>query len=97
MGVLPKHVETVDPTPKKGVIENASVGEADVYVSSTPSGAPINIDGEPTGEVTPATIKLAKNRKVLLSLKLAGYLPSPYEERFMVGENAHSHRCSLQS
>jgi serine/threonine protein kinase len=55
-----------------------------VYVSSAPSGAPISINGEPTGEVTPAPIKLEKGRKVQLSLKLAGYLPSPYEERFVV-------------
>ena len=61
----------------------------DVTVTSTPSGAPIEIDGQPQGEVTPATIKLEKNRTVKLSIKLAGYLPSPYEERFKV-ENARA-------
>ena len=52
----------------------------DVSISSTPSGAPIEIDGVPQGEVTPATIKLEKGRKVKLSIKLAGYLPMPYQE-----------------
>lgn len=56
----------------------------DVYISSTPSGAPIEIDGVPQGEVTPATVKLAKNRNVKLTVRLAGYLPSPYEESFHV-------------
>jgi serine/threonine protein kinase len=56
----------------------------DVYVSSSPSGAPINVDGKPTGEVTPATIRLQKGLVVQLTVKLAGYLPSPYTERFKV-------------
>lgn len=56
----------------------------DVTISSTPSGAPIEIDGIPQGEVTPATIKLEKNRNVKLTVRLAGYLPSPYEEKFEV-------------
>jgi hypothetical protein len=87
IGVLPKPPEVVS-QPPTGHVDSASeaVQKVDVYVSSAPSGAPINIDGEPTGEVTPATIKLEKGRKVLLSLKLAGYLPMPYEERFRVDE-----------
>lgn len=62
----------------------------DISISSTPSGAPIVIDGVPQGEVTPATIKLEKNRKVKLTVRLAGYLPSPpnghdfFEEDFEV-------------
>ena len=84
MGVLPK------PTPSGGVDfgsvkeEPAKSDMVDVYVTSSPSGAPINIDGQPTGEVTPATIKLEKNRKVHLTVKLDGYLAEPYDERFKV-------------
>lgn len=86
MGALPK--------PPQGATDNSSTKldgpsepraeQVDIYVASAPSGAPIEVDGVPTGEVTPATIKLEKNRKVKLTVKLAGYLPNPYEEYFKV-------------
>ena len=56
----------------------------EVKITSTPSGAPIEIDGETQGEVTPASLTLRKGRRVKLVVRLAGYLPSPYEERFVV-------------
>ncbi len=86
MGVLPKlSPGELDQGSTKPDVTAPVKGEMnDVYVVSTPSGAPINIDGVPTGEVTPATIKLEKNRNVELTVKLAGYLPSPFEERFKV-------------
>ncbi|MES2857415.1 MAG: protein kinase [Bdellovibrionota bacterium] len=56
----------------------------DVFISSTPSGAPIEIDGTPTGEVTPATLSLEKGKNVKITMRLASYLPSPFQEEFKV-------------
>jgi hypothetical protein len=56
----------------------------DVFITSTPSGAPIELDGSPTGEVTPATLSLPKGKVVRVSMRLASYLPSPFEEKFKV-------------
>ena len=64
--------------------ELPAVKMVDVFITSTPSGAPIELDGAPTGEVTPATLSLEKGRKVRISMRLASYLPSPFEERFQV-------------
>jgi serine/threonine protein kinase len=86
-GVLPKgEVTQTSVTPQAPVAPKTELVE--VYVSSAPSGAPISVNGTPTGEVTPGTIKLEKGKKAVVSLKLAGYLPSPYEERF-VADDAH--------
>ena len=85
-GVMPTPTLHVDD--RASTIPNGSAavqGEmVDVSVTSMPSGAPIEIDGQPQGEVTPATIKIEKSRVVKLTIKLAGYLPFPYEERFKV-------------
>lgn len=71
-------VQDPEPTePKKSVFHT-------VKVVSTPSGAPIEVDGKPTGDITPATLTLEEGREVTVSVRLAGYLPSPYAEKFTV-------------
>jgi hypothetical protein len=68
------------PPTQQSPIDQASVGTkpatsyVDVSISSSPSGAPIEIDGSPSGEVTPATLQFAKGRIIKISIRLPGYL-----------------------
>lgn len=55
-----------------------------IAVSSSPSGAPIEVNGVLSGETTPATLQLEKGKDVKIAIKLSGYVPSPYEETFRV-------------
>ncbi|MEK7356651.1 MAG: PEGA domain-containing protein, partial [Bdellovibrionota bacterium] len=55
-----------------------------IAISSSPSGAPIEVNGVVYGETTPVTLQLEKGKDVRIAIRLAGYLPNPYEERFRV-------------
>ncbi len=62
----------------------ASTATIPVVVTSSPSGAPIEVNGVLNGETTPATLQLEKGKEVRIAVRLAGYIPSPYEETFKV-------------
>lgn len=51
----------------------SAVEKYEISVKSSPSGAPIEVDGKPTGEVTPANISIEKGRTVVISISLTGY------------------------
>lgn len=70
--------------------ESKSSTEAKLRVVSTPPGAAITLDGEPTGKVTPALITLnlglAASRQVEIGLKLAGQKPATQAVTAVRGE-----------
>lgn len=57
----------------------------DLTITSTPSGAPVVIDGVPTHEVTPATISIERGKKINLSIQLAGYFR--FEQSIQMNDN----------
>ena len=51
-------------------------GDATLLVRSTPAGAAILVDGQPTGRVTPADVStFAQTQESVVTLTLAGYHP----------------------
>jgi serine/threonine protein kinase len=66
----------------ESVEENKKKLTYEIRVSSSPSGAWIDIDGKQTGELTPSTLRLEPGRTVTIGLKLPGYLP--YSEQIQV-------------
>ena len=44
-----------------------------VSVTSTPSGASVKLDGQPTGRVTPAAIEVRRGKSHVVTAELAGY------------------------
>lgn len=57
-------------------------------VKSLPEGAEVVVDGKPTGKKTPAELELLADTKLVLEVRLAGYLPQQREVRYRVGDPA---------
>lgn len=84
-GILkPLPLPMPEPQQRYNETTNASVALVPVAVTSSPSGAPIEVNGVVTGETTPATLQLEKGKDVKIAVRLTGYLPNPYEETFRV-------------
>lgn len=79
---LPDHVSTpgvvpVDLSPLDDVTLEFALSETGLLITSQPSGAAISINGNDTGEVTPATIAGLEAGPTDISLSLDTYVVSP--------------------
>jgi serine/threonine protein kinase len=57
----------------KAVVRNTESNKYDLSISSSPSGAPVEVNGRPSPDTTPMTLHIEKGSTAVISINLAGY------------------------